>query len=58
MRYTLSLVDLGQELETLFPSDAFHEHSVGAASVECPFHQHLPFRDAGNALAFLTLLGQ
>lgn len=58
MRPTLTLMGVGDELDALFPRDTLQEHPVGSASIEGPFYEHVPLRDARKLLSFGAILGK
>lgn len=49
-------VNIGKELDALFLRDALQEDSIGAASEEGLFHQHIPFGDSSDSLAPFAIL--
>jgi hypothetical protein len=49
---------VGNELDALFPRDTLQEHPVGGASVEGPFYEHVPLRNARKLLSFRAILGK
>jgi hypothetical protein len=52
----LAFVNIGKELDALFLRDALQEDSIGAASEEGLFHQHIPFGDSSDSLAPFAIL--
>ena len=58
MTSALTLMDVNENLVALLPKNALEEHTIGTASVEVPFHQHIPSCLSGNALRRSVIIGK